>query len=131
MKVLKWLDEHFEETLLVICLVLIACVCLVQVIIRNIPWIPSLQWAEEFCRFAWIWSVVILVPSLALCVRRLHDIGKSGWWQLISITGIGAIILIIWCAKDSTPGVNKYGPNPKGEGYVTFTTGETKEPWDL
>ena len=62
MKVLKWLDEHFEETLLVICLVLIACVCLIQVIIRNIPWIPSLQWAEEFCRFAWIWSVFLSLP---------------------------------------------------------------------
>lgn len=62
MKVLKWLDEHLEETLLVICLVLISCVCLVQVIIRNIPWIPSLQWAEEFCRFAWIWSVFLSLP---------------------------------------------------------------------
>ena len=62
MKAIKWLDEHFEETLLVICLVLIACVCLVQVIIRNIPWIPSLQWAEEFCRFCWIWSVFLSLP---------------------------------------------------------------------
>lgn len=62
MKVLKWLDEHFEETLLVICLILIAVVCLIQVIIRNIPWIPSLQWAEEFCRFAWIWSVFLSLP---------------------------------------------------------------------
>ena len=62
MKVLKWFDEHFEETLLVICLVLIACVCLIQVIIRNIPWVPSLQWAEEFCRFCWIWSVFLSLP---------------------------------------------------------------------
>jgi len=62
MKVLKWLDEHFEETLLVICLILIAVVCLIQVIIRNIPFIPSLQWAEEFCRFAWIWSVFLSLP---------------------------------------------------------------------
>ncbi len=62
MKVLKWLDEHLEETLLVICLVLISCVCLVQVIIRNIPWIPSLTWAEEFCRFCWIWSVFLSLP---------------------------------------------------------------------
>lgn len=62
MKAIKWLDEHLEETLLVICLVLISCVCLVQVIIRNIPWIPSLQWAEEFCRFAWIWSVFLSLP---------------------------------------------------------------------
>ena len=62
MKVLKWLDEHFEETILVVLLVIIACVCLIQVIIRNIPWVPSLQWAEEFCRFCWIWSVFLSLP---------------------------------------------------------------------
>lgn len=42
MKVVKWLDEHMEEFLLVILLVVIACVSLLQVIIRKIPWIPSL-----------------------------------------------------------------------------------------
>jgi TRAP-type C4-dicarboxylate transport system permease small subunit len=62
MKAIKWLDDHFEESLLVILLVVIACVSLLQVIIRNIPWIPSLQWAEEFCRFCWIWSVFLSLP---------------------------------------------------------------------
>lgn len=62
MKVLKWLDEHFEETLLVVLLVLISCVELVQVIVRNIPFINSLTWAEEFCRFCWIWSVFLSLP---------------------------------------------------------------------
>ena len=62
MKVLKWLDEHFEETLLVVLLILISCVELMQVIIRNIPWIPALTWAEEFCRFCWIWSVFLSLP---------------------------------------------------------------------
>ena len=62
MKVVKWLDEHMEEFLLVILLVVIACVSLLQVIIRKIPWIPSLTWAEEFCRFCWIWSVFLSHP---------------------------------------------------------------------
>ena len=62
MKVVKWLDEHMEEFLLVILLVVIACVSLLQVIIRKIPWIPSLTWAEEFCRFGWIWSVFLSLP---------------------------------------------------------------------
>lgn len=62
MKVIKWLDDHFEETFLVILLVLITCVSLIQVIIRNIPWVPSLKWAEEFCRFMWIWSVFLSLP---------------------------------------------------------------------
>ena len=62
MKAVKWLDERFEETLLVLLLVLISCVELIQVIIRNVPWIPALTWAEEFCRFCWIWSVFLSLP---------------------------------------------------------------------
>ena len=58
----KWLDEHFEETLLVVLLVFISCVEFAQVIVRNIPGIPALKWAEEFCRFCWIWSVFISLP---------------------------------------------------------------------
>lgn len=58
----KWLDEHFEETLLVIFLILISCVSMLQVVIRKIPFIPSLQWAEEFDRFMWIWSVFLSLP---------------------------------------------------------------------
>lgn len=62
MKVVKWLDAHLEEFILVVLLVVISCVSLIQVIIRKIPWIPSLTWAEEFCRFCWIWSVFISLP---------------------------------------------------------------------
>ena len=47
MNVAKWLDEHFEETLLVILLVLISCVELIQVIVRNVSFIPALTWAED------------------------------------------------------------------------------------
>lgn len=62
MKALKWLDEHLEETLMIILLIIITLVSFVQVIIRNIPWIPSLKWAEELCRFCWIWSVFLSLP---------------------------------------------------------------------
>lgn len=62
MKVLKWLDEHAEEYALVFLLVVISCVSLIQVIVRNIPWMNSLKWAEEFCRFCWIWSVFLSLP---------------------------------------------------------------------
>lgn len=57
-----WLDEHFEEALLVLLLIIIFFVSLVQVVIRNLPFIPALRWAEEFCRFAWIWSVFLSLP---------------------------------------------------------------------
>ena len=62
MKVLKWLDDHFEEALLVVLLVLIACIELIQVIFRNLPFVDALTWPEEFCRFAWIWSVFLSLP---------------------------------------------------------------------
>ena len=62
MKVIKWLDEYFEEALLVVLLILISCVELAQVIARNVPWIPALTWAEEFCRFCWVWTVFLSLP---------------------------------------------------------------------
>ena len=65
-----------------------------------------------------IYSLAMFVPGLALWVRRLHDIGKSGWWYLIALTGIGAIVLIIWAAKEGDQGDNQYGPDPNSSfGY--------------
>ena len=62
-----------------------------------------------------VWSLAIIVPSLALGWRRLHDIGKSGIWFLIVLVPlVGEILLFIWMCKDSQPGENQYGPNPKG-----------------
>ncbi len=67
MKVIKWLDEHLEESLLVIGLVLISVVCLVQVIFNKVPFLHSLTWSEEFCRFVWIWSVFL---SLGYTIKK-------------------------------------------------------------
>ncbi|NRD78950.1 DUF805 domain-containing protein [Bacillus sp. BRMEA1] len=61
-----------------------------------------------------LYSLAILLPSLAVTVRRLHDIGKTGWWILIGLIPIiGDIILIIFNCFDSEEQTNKYGPNPK------------------
>lgn len=63
--------------------------------------------------FAWIWSLAILVPSIAISLRRLHDIGKSGWWYLINFVPlVGQIVFIVFACKDSTED-NQWGPNPK------------------
>lgn len=63
--------------------------------------------------FAWIWSLAILIPGVAICIRRLHDIGKSGWWYLINlIPVVGQIIFLVFMCKDSTED-NQWGPNPK------------------
>lgn len=59
-------------------------------------------------------GLALIIPSLAVCVRRLHDIGKSGWFYLLSfIPLIGQILIIIWFCQDSQPGENKWGANPK------------------
>lgn len=60
-----------------------------------------------------IYSLLVLVPYIALAVRRLHDTDHSGWWYLLALTGIGCIVLLIWFCQDSGPD-NKYGPSPKG-----------------
>lgn len=62
-----------------------------------------------------ILSLALVLPGIAVTIRRLHDIGKSGWYILFDcIPLVGAIILIVWFCKDSMPGENQYGPNPKG-----------------
>ena len=54
-----------------------------------------------------------LVPALAIGARRLHDTGRSGWWQLLYLIPlIGLIIMIVFLVQDSHPD-NEYGPNPK------------------
>ena len=61
-----------------------------------------------------LYSIAILVPSIALCARRLHDIHKSGWWYLINLIPlVGQIIFIVWMATDSKPETNQWGPSPK------------------
>ena len=61
-----------------------------------------------------IFSLAVLIPSIAVTVRRLHDIDRTGWWVLISLVPlIGWIVLLVFTVQDSTPGSNRYGPNPK------------------
>ena len=63
-----------------------------------------------------ILALALLIPSIGVAVRRLHDINKSGWWMLIALIPIvGYIIFIIWVAKPSDNGENKYGPKPRWE----------------
>ncbi len=62
---------------------------------------------------AFLVSLALLIPGLAIWTRRLHDINKSGWLQLLAITVVGCIPLIIWATKEGDEGDNQYGPNPK------------------
>ena len=61
-----------------------------------------------------IYTIAVLIPGIAVSVRRLHDTDRSGWWLLIAfIPLIGAIVLLVFWAQDSQPGENQYGSNPK------------------
>ena len=63
-----------------------------------------------------ILGLAVLIPSIGVGVRRLHDINKSGWWYLlILIPLVGAIILIVWFVKPSDNGENQYGERPRWE----------------
>ena len=74
---------------------------------------------------AMVVSLALFVPNIALASRRLHDTGRSGWWQLLwLIPIIGWIILIVWLATKTSPAVNQYGNPavPKVVGVASVAT---------
>ncbi|MFX0046512.1 MAG: DUF805 domain-containing protein [Candidatus Hermodarchaeota archaeon] len=69
---------------------------------------------DNYSVLSTIYGLAVLVPSIAVGVRRLHDTNRSGWWLFISLIPLaGAIVLIVFMAQDSQTGDNQYGPNPK------------------
>jgi uncharacterized membrane protein YhaH (DUF805 family) len=66
--------------------------------------------------FSGVYLLGSLLPAFAVTVRRLHDTDRSGWWALITfIPLIGVIVLLVFCCLDSSPGLNRFGANPKLE----------------
>ena len=62
-----------------------------------------------------VFALALLLPQIALGIRRLHDTGRSGWWYLLILIPIlGWLVLLYFYILDSEPGTNAYGPNPKG-----------------
>jgi len=60
-----------------------------------------------------LYMLAVLIPGLAVTVRRLHDTSRSGWWFFIAFIPFGGLVLLVFMVLDSTPGDNTYGPNPK------------------
>lgn len=60
-----------------------------------------------------LYALAVIIPSLAVTVRRLHDTGRSGWWILIGLIPFGGIVLLVFYCLDGTPGPNEYGADPK------------------
>ncbi len=66
--------------------------------------------------FETLYSLAVLVPGIAVTVRRLHDTDRSGWWLLIALIPlIGWAVLLVFMLLDGTPGPNRFGPDPKTE----------------
>jgi len=77
-------------------------------ILMSFPWIGGL--------FRTVYSLLmlaLLLPNLGLSVRRLHDTGKDWPWLLLILTGIGAIVILVFCAQEGDRGDNAFGPDPK------------------
>jgi len=69
--------------------------------------LASLAGVRALGQLSLLYSLAILVPSIAVGVRRMHDTGHSGWWLLCPIVNL------VFACTDSQPGPNEYGPNPK------------------
>jgi uncharacterized membrane protein YhaH (DUF805 family) len=88
---------------------------LVNTIIAFVLYLPAivtgdLIWATLY----YVYALAVLIPSLAVAVRRLHDTGRSGWWILIGLVPIvGTIVLLVFMVTDSEQRTNQYGPRPE------------------
>ena len=76
--------------------------------------------------FSGLYSLLVLIPSIAVGVRRLHDTNRSGWWIVISLIPIiGVLVLFVFTCLDSQPGTNRFGANPKEVASQTLPAVET------
>lgn len=76
--------------------------------------------------FSGLYSLLVLIPGIAVGVRRLHDTNRSGWWILISLIPIiGVLVLFVFTCLDSQPGTNRFGVNPKEAASQTLPAVET------
>ncbi|PID36284.1 MAG: DUF805 domain-containing protein [Rhodobacterales bacterium] len=74
--------------------------------------------------FSSIFAYATFLPALALTVRRLHDIDRTGWWALLGVfVLIGTIVLLVFMATKGTRGANRFGPDPNGGDATDFNEG--------
>ena len=72
--------------------------------------VPFMDYDEVFAPLSTIFTIAIIIPSIAVNVRRLHDVNRSGWWLLIELTVIGILLILFWCCNKGDEGENRFGP---------------------
>ncbi len=88
---------------------------IISIIIGIVGSLSSLVIRVDLSILSFLYLLAIIIPSIAVGVRRLHDTDHSGWWMFISLIPlVGTIILLVFLVTDSDAGENKYGQNPKG-----------------
>lgn len=88
---------------------------IVSVVLALVDSLIGTGGSESLGILSGLYSLAVLLPSLGVAIRRLHDTDRTGWWLLIGLVPlIGIIVLLVFFIQDSQPGDNKYGPNPKG-----------------
>lgn len=101
---------------------------LVNIVVGIALSLFSMLLGDQYRVLNMLYGIFVLLPSIAITVRRLHDTNRSGWWYLIIlILFVGIIWFIVLLTLDSTPGDNKYGPNPKGVGAESELTRKDKK----
>lgn len=74
-------------------------------------------------------TLALLIPFLAASTRRLHDVGRSGWWQLISFVPFGGLVLLYFYLQESEAGTNKWGPHPLSRGVRQGAVAAPRNDW--
>jgi uncharacterized membrane protein YhaH (DUF805 family) len=89
--------------------------CLIVVVLSVVDTVVGLfSLGNSIGALTGLYWLVVLVPSVAVTVRRLHDTDRSGWWALLALLPVlGTIVLFVFCVLDGTPGANRFGENPK------------------
>ena len=86
----------------------------IVVLIANM--LDARIYGEREALFTGVLNLILFLPNLAISVRRLHDLDKSGWWVLINLIPIiGFLIYIFWAVQKGTNGPNRFGPDPVKE----------------
>jgi len=79
----------------------------------SIDYLAGLAGEMGYGPFGTLYGLAVLLPGIAVSVRRLHDTGRTGWWLLLSfVPFVGALVLLFFMVGDSQAGSNGYGPNP-------------------